>query len=73
MIGPTTAGLWKMRSSGEKWTSCCRIVLEAFLKIVKVKGHATMEHVRKGIVSMEDKVGNDTADTLAVAGALANE
>ena len=39
-------------------------------RMLKVKGHSTLEHVRKGIVTMEDKIGNDQADTLAVARAL---
>ena len=39
------------------------------VKIVKVKGHATREDVRRGRVAEEDKTGNDGADELAVAAA----
>lgn len=41
-------------------------------KVTKVKGHATHAHVKDGLVSSIDKMGNDAADALAVAGALAN-
>ena len=42
------------------------------VELVKVKGHATAEDVRRGRVALEDKQGNDEADTLAVAGAYVN-
>ena len=42
----------------------------ASYKLTKVKGHATEEDVARGAVAQADKVGNDEADTLAVAGAL---
>ena len=38
----------------------------------KVKGHATVQDVRRGRVSARDKHGNDGADRLAVSGAAAN-
>jgi len=38
-------------------------------RIVKVKGHATREDVRRGRVAEADKTGNDGADELAVAAA----
>ena len=41
-------------------------------KVTKVKGHATMEDVEGGAVSGADKFGNDSADSLAVAGAARN-
>ena len=40
--------------------------------LTKVKGHATYAHVQKGQTTLTDKLGNDAADALAVAGALAN-
>ena len=42
------------------------------VRVVKVKGHATVEDVEAGRSSPFDKHGNDAADTLAVAGALAH-
>jgi len=39
------------------------------VRIVKVKGHATREDVRRGRVEEADKTGNDGADELAVAAA----
>ena len=36
---------------------------------IKVKGHATAADVSEGKVRPEDKIGNDTADQLACAGA----
>ena len=40
--------------------------------LTKVKGHATAEDVHRGTALPEDRQGNDAADNLAVAGALAN-
>ena len=40
--------------------------------LTKVKGHATAEDVHRGTALTEDRQGNDAADNLAVAGALAN-
>ncbi len=37
--------------------------------ITKVKGHASHRDVKKGLVKLADKVGNDAADYLASAGA----
>ena len=39
-------------------------------KVTKVKGHATKADTANGTVAPADKVGNDEADALAVAGAL---
>ena len=39
------------------------------VKVTKVKAHATMKEVENGDVSHRDKLGNDAADSLAVAGA----
>ena len=39
------------------------------ITFVKVKGHAKDSHVRRGLVSLVDKQGNDAADSLAVQGA----
>ena len=39
-------------------------------KMLKVKGHASARDVQLGHVALEDKLGNDRADALAVAGAL---
>jgi len=39
------------------------------IRFVKVKGHSTWEDVARGKVSVMDKLGNDAADGLAVAGA----
>ena len=44
---------------------------DSFL-VTKIKGHATRDDVLTGHVSIEDKLGNDAADALAVAGALVN-
>ena len=38
------------------------------LKARKVKGHSTSQMVREGKVTIEDKVGNDQADTAAGRG-----
>ena len=43
------------------------------VKVTKVKGHASLEDVRGGLVKVEDKFGNDSADSLAVAGAARNQ
>ena len=46
---------------------------EGSFVIAKVKGHASIAaDVRRGRVAMEDKVGNDGADALAVAGAASH-
>ena len=42
------------------------------IRITEVKGHATSDDVRSGKVLQRDKMGNDRADVLAVAGAAAN-
>ena len=42
------------------------------VKVTKVKGHATEDDVRTGVVTGQDKFGNDSADALAVAGACCN-
>eukprot|EP00973_Karenia_brevis_P040324 5570592-Karenia_brevis.AAC.1 len=39
------------------------------VKFCKVKGHASWDEVEQGSVSHNDKIGNDMADALAVAGA----
>ena len=38
-----------------------------------MKGHSSLQDVQAGGVLLEDKLGNDAADNLAVAGAHANE
>ena len=40
------------------------------VKISKVRGHATSADVLSGRVQLIDKIGNDNADALAVAGAF---
>ena len=42
------------------------------VKLTKVLGHAKPEDVTKGATSAEDKEGNDAADALAVAAAMAH-
>eukprot|EP00973_Karenia_brevis_P063653 8849122-Karenia_brevis.AAC.1 len=60
------ADLWKevyalLQSRGNGYT-----------KLVKVKGHATHHDVENGVSTIFDKIGNDSADVLAVAGAAAH-
>ena len=42
------------------------------VKLTKVLGHAKPEAITKGATSIEDKEGNDAADALAVAAAMAH-
>ncbi len=44
----------------------------AYDHILKVKAHASWKDVADGSTTTEDKLGNDAADALAVAGAVAH-
>ena len=62
-----------MQKDGDVWE-----IFFAFLNskgtkafsVSKVKGHATQEHIRKGVSSEVDKDGNDKADEVAEEGVL---
>eukprot|EP00973_Karenia_brevis_P060397 8404579-Karenia_brevis.AAC.1 len=41
------------------------------VRLVKVKGHVSAKDVNNGLVALVDKIGNDHADSLAVAGSYA--
>ena len=66
---------WKLRSDGDLWEYFHKCLLAKghhSCNFTWVKGHATDEHVQKGITTEEDKVGNDMSDKAADIGAKNN-
>ena len=64
---------WNLESDGDLWEQFYKAVLakgHQAIKITKVKGHATAEHIKQGISNATDKDGNDKADLAADAGVL---
>ena len=63
---------WKLISDGDLWQHFY-IAVQAkgtrAIKITWVKGHATEEHINKGITDERNKQGNDVADKCADIGA----
>ena len=63
---------WKLISDGDLWEHFYLAVKRKGSKAVKitwVKGHATQEHINKGITTAVNKEGNDKADSVADLGA----
>ena len=63
---------WLEVDNGDLWAELDELLrgrVGDSVRFVKVKGHANMADVRKGIVRLEDKRGNDAADVLARRGA----
>ena len=63
---------WKLISDGDLWQHFYQAVQAKgtnAIKITWVKGHATEEHIIKGISNDKDKKGNDVADKCADIGA----
>ena len=67
---------WKTRGwpgdHADLWAELAQLLAERAvdaLRFTKARGHVTMEDVRRGRASMQDKIGNDGADKLAVSGA----
>ncbi|CAE8618581.1 unnamed protein product, partial [Polarella glacialis] len=66
---------WRHVSNADLWQRLDKALslrCKDSVRFVKVKGHATARHVRAGVVSQFDKLGNDAADKLATNGADLN-
>jgi ribonuclease HI len=65
---------WHKVSNADLWRQTHDLLRHrgGAVAISKVKGHATLRDVRCGRVSSRDKHGNDAADCLASAAAVAN-
>ena len=62
---------WSLQTDGDLWQLYWEGLLARgprTIAIRKVKGHATMQHVADGVATLEEKVGNDTADLYAGQG-----
>ena len=62
---------WKLVSDGDLWDHFHQAVISKgveSLKITWVKGHATQDHIDKGITTLKNKLGNDEADAVADIG-----
>ena len=56
-----------MQRDGDVWQAIWRAIIAKrpqAIKVTKVKGHATEQHVRDGTATAETKEGNDIADKL---------
>ena len=63
---------WRDISNRDLWQVADTLLAERLpetVRVVKVKGHAKWEDVERGTATIEDKLGNDKADELAVMGA----
>lgn len=60
--GTHNADLWDLLSGELRKRPCGSV------RLVKVKGHAKLFHEKQGLVTAEDRLGNDAADSLAVLG-----
>ena len=60
-----------MQRDGDVWQAIWRAIIAKgphAIKVSKVKGHATEQHVRDGTATAETKEGNDIADKLVEEG-----
>ena len=67
---------WAMMKNGDLWEVFANIVWQRgpeSVTISKVKGHATDEMVDEGKVRLQDKKGNDNADSAADKGATSSQ
>ena len=56
---------WGLQADGDVWHAIHHAIdckSKRSVRVSKVKGHATADHVAAGIVKLEDKAGNDVAD-----------
>jgi len=66
-----TARPWKLVSDGDLWEHFHKAATSKgahAIAITWVKGHATQEHINKGITTRINKLGNDEADNVADVG-----
>ena len=62
---------WNIRSDGDLWEHFHLALLAKSaqaVRVTKVKGHATQEHINQGVSNPIDKAGNDEADNAAEIG-----
>ena len=66
---------WGLQTDGGLWQQAWYAVVQrgsSNQSLRKVKGHATLEDIQKGISKEEDKKGNDKSDELADDGGIAD-
>ncbi len=67
-LGRKPRRAWSTQKDGDLWQIFWETLEQkgcGAMAITKVKGHATDEMVQQGKVNIEDKLGNDKADTMA--------
>ena len=65
---------WELINDGDLWKVAWVMLKQrgmGTVRVTKVKGHATEEHVQQGLVQEMHKQGNDQADSAATCGVQA--
>ena len=67
--------MWRRVKNADLWKELHSLVesrANSPVTMSKIKGHASLRDVRRRLVRMQDKEGNDAADALATAGAASH-
>eukprot|EP00973_Karenia_brevis_P090737 12404021-Karenia_brevis.AAC.1 len=67
---------WQHIDNGDLWKELDKLLMERAMEEVmftKIKGHAKFWHIKQGLTTMQNKIGNDWADSLARQGAREHE